>query len=221
MGELLVASFSLVIVLLRSEVDASLGTPVSQRWKPNSRVCTYKGSTGLYRRQFSTPSSSNQHNPDEQHVSPAIMATTSIKTSIPSHVTEASLIRILHDHQPIVNALAPGNTACKLMSGDPAAMESPCEYSVTAPTPIGTSTYPLTITNLPDGVDTLVQPKVPVGKLEIRAKWRVANAQLVEDVEIDGNFMTKRLVLPPSPVGWNLESSTSANVSLQNGKGQR
>jgi hypothetical protein len=134
--------------------------------------------------------------------SPTNMATACIKTPIPSHVTGASLIQILHDHQPIIDALAPGNTASKLMSGDPAAMGTPCVYSITAPTPIGTSTYPLTITNLLGGVDTLVQPKPPVGKLEIRAKWRVVNGELKEDVEIDGNFVTKRLVLLLVPVRW-------------------
>ena len=122
------------------------------------------------------------------------MATACIKTPIPSHITPASVIQILHNHQPIIDALAPGNTAFKLESGDPAAMGSPCVYSITAPTPMGTSTYPLTITNLLGGVDTLVQPKPPVGKLEIRAKWRVANGELREDVEIEGNFVTKRLV---------------------------
>ena len=127
------------------------------------------------------------------------MATACIKTPIPSQVTAASLIQILHDHQPIIDALAPGNTASKLMSGDPAAMGTPCVYNITAPTPIGTSTYPLTITNLLGGVDTLVQPKPPVGKLEIRAKWRVANGELKEDVEIDGNFVTKRFVLLTVP----------------------
>jgi len=122
------------------------------------------------------------------------MATSCIKTPIPSNITPTSLIQILHNHQPIIDALAPGNTAFKLESGDPAAMGSPCVYSITAPTPMGTSTYPLTITNLLGGVDTLVQPKPPVGKLEIRAKWRVANGELREDVEIEGNFVTKRLV---------------------------
>ena len=122
------------------------------------------------------------------------MATSCIKTPIPSNITPTSLIQILHNHQPIIDALAPGNTTFKLESGDPAAMGSPCVYSITAPTPMGTSTYPLTITNLLGGVDTLVQPKPPVGKLEIRAKWRVANGELREDVEIEGNFVTKRLV---------------------------
>lgn len=120
------------------------------------------------------------------------MAATSVKTSIPPNVTEASLIQTLHDHRSIINALAPEHTAAELVSGDPAVLGKPTVYSVTAPTPVGTSTYPLTITNVPGGVDTLVQPKPPVGKLEIKAKWRVAKGMLTEDVEIEGNFMTKR-----------------------------
>ena len=84
------------------------------------------------------------------------------------------------------------HTAAELVSGDPAVLGKPTVYSITAPTPVGTSTYPLTITNVPGGVDTLVQPKPPVGKLEIKAKWRVAKGMLTEDVEIEGNFMTKR-----------------------------
>lgn len=122
------------------------------------------------------------------------MATTSVVTSIPSHVSEASLIQALHDHVNIINALAPGNTAQTLVSGDAAMNGTPCLYDITAPTPVGTATYPLTITNLADGVDTLAQPKPPVGKLEIKAKWRVENGQLREDVVIEGNFVTKRSV---------------------------
>ncbi|KAM0722608.1 hypothetical protein Q7P37_002049 [Cladosporium fusiforme] len=121
------------------------------------------------------------------------MATTSVVTSVPSHVSEASLIKALHDHANIIDALAPGNTAQTLISGDPLYIGTPCVYNITAPTPVGTSTYPLTITNLADGVDTLAQPKPPVGKLEIKAKWRVAKGHLREDVVIDGNFMTKRM----------------------------
>lgn len=122
------------------------------------------------------------------------MATTSVLTPIPPNVTEASLLKTLHDHANIIDALAPGNTAQELLSGDPLFIGTPCVYNITAPTPVGMSTYPLTITNLADGVDTLAQPKPPVGKLEIRAKWRVGKEGLREDVVIDGNFVTKRLV---------------------------
>jgi hypothetical protein len=121
------------------------------------------------------------------------MATTCVKTAVPSNVNEAALIQILHTHKNIIDALAPGNSAATVVSGDPSAIGTPTQYSITAPTPVGTTqTYPLTITNVADGIDTFVQPKPPVGKLEIKSRWRVANGQLTEDVEIDGNFMTKR-----------------------------
>lgn len=46
---------------------------------------------------------------------------------------------------------------------------------------------------MPDGIDSLVNAKPPVGVLTIAGKWRVSNGQLVEDVEIDGNFMIKKM----------------------------
>ena len=55
------------------------------------------------------------------------------------------------------------------------------------------TTYKLTLTNVNDGVDSLVNAKPPVGTLNISAKWRVANGQLVEEVEIDANFMMKKM----------------------------
>lgn len=119
------------------------------------------------------------------------MPTTTISTPLPSGIDPQAIIAVLHDHETMIRALAPGFKDYKLISGD-AAGSGPCVYSVTAPTPVGTSTYPLTITNVSDGVDTLVQPKPPVGKLEIKGTWRVASGRLIEDVDIDGNFMTSR-----------------------------
>ena len=55
------------------------------------------------------------------------------------------------------------------------------------------TTYRLTLTNTPDGVDSLVNAKPPVGILTISGKWRVIDGKLVEDVEIDGNFMMKKM----------------------------
>ena len=47
------------------------------------------------------------------------------------------------------DALAPGNSAATIVSGDPSTIGSPTQYSITAPTPVGTTqTYPLTITNV-------------------------------------------------------------------------
>jgi len=116
---------------------------------------------------------------------------TSVVTPLSAGIDPRALIEVLHDHSAMINALAPGNTDAQLISGEPSGT-GPCVYHVTAPTPMGKSTYPLTITNVADGADTLVQPKPPVGKLEIKAKWRVADGKLSEMVEIDGNFMTKK-----------------------------
>ncbi len=55
------------------------------------------------------------------------------------------------------------------------------------------TTYKLTLTNVHDGVNSLVNAKPPVGILTIAGKWRVKNGQLVEEVEIDGNFMMKKM----------------------------
>lgn len=46
---------------------------------------------------------------------------------------------------------------------------------------------------MPDGVDSLVNAKPPVGVLTIAGKWRVKDGMLIEDVEIDGNFMMKKM----------------------------
>jgi hypothetical protein len=55
------------------------------------------------------------------------------------------------------------------------------------------TTYKLTLTNTPTGVDSLVNAKPPVGILTIAGQWRVADGKLSEDVEIDGNFMMKKM----------------------------
>jgi hypothetical protein len=55
------------------------------------------------------------------------------------------------------------------------------------------TTYTLTLTNTPSGVDSLVNAKPPSGVLTISGKWRVENSLLSEDVEIDANFMMKKV----------------------------
>jgi hypothetical protein len=55
------------------------------------------------------------------------------------------------------------------------------------------TTYKLTLTNVADGVDSLVNAKPPVGTLTIAGKWRVQGGMLTEDVVIDGNFMMKKV----------------------------
>jgi hypothetical protein len=53
--------------------------------------------------------------------------------------------------------------------------------------------YKLTLTNVAQGVDSLVNAKPPVGVLTISGKWRVSGGQLSEEVEIDANFMMKKV----------------------------
>lgn len=55
------------------------------------------------------------------------------------------------------------------------------------------TTYTLTLTNLTSGVDSLVNAKPPVGVLTISGKWRVKNGALSEEIDIDANFMMKKV----------------------------
>jgi hypothetical protein len=64
-----------------------------------------------------------------------------------------------------------------------------CTHILTFPQ----TTYKLTLTNVPTGVDTLVNAKPPVGTLTITGQWRVVGDKLVEEVQIDGNFMMKKM----------------------------
>ncbi|KAL5116312.1 hypothetical protein ACEQ8H_005770 [Pleosporales sp. CAS-2024a] len=67
-------------------------------------------------------------------------------------------------------------------------------YSITDRKPIGhVTTYTLTLTNTPTGVNSLVHAKPPVGVLAIAGTWRVAAGLLSEEVDIDANFMLKKV----------------------------
>jgi hypothetical protein len=55
------------------------------------------------------------------------------------------------------------------------------------------TTYKLTLTNVSEGVDSLVNAKPPVGILTISGKWRVADGKLSEEIDIDANFMMKKV----------------------------
>jgi hypothetical protein len=46
---------------------------------------------------------------------------------------------------------------------------------------------------VPSGVDSLVNAKPPIGVLTISGKWRVADGKLSEEVDIDANFMMKKV----------------------------
>ncbi|KAF2124484.1 hypothetical protein P153DRAFT_379568 [Dothidotthia symphoricarpi CBS 119687] len=111
--------------------------------------------------------------------------------STPLNGTDATVvITALHNHDLMIKTLCPALVSYAFESGD---KNSQATYTVTDKKPIGQTTYKLTITNVPNGVDTMVNAKPPVGILTIAGKWRVINGELVEDVEIDGNFMMKKV----------------------------
>ncbi|PSN65412.1 hypothetical protein BS50DRAFT_57559 [Corynespora cassiicola Philippines] len=118
------------------------------------------------------------------------MSTTNVSTAIPAGLDASSVLAALHNHELMIKTLCPALISFEFESGD---KNSQATYNITDKKPIGQTTYKLTLTNVADGVDSLVNANPPVGHLTISGKWRVANGQLVEDVEIDGNFMMKKM----------------------------
>ncbi|KAI9666057.1 MAG: hypothetical protein M1821_003992 [Bathelium mastoideum] len=118
------------------------------------------------------------------------MSTTSVKTPIPAGLTNEQVIATLHNHELMIKALCPALVSHQLESGD---ASSEAVYSVTDKKPIGQTTYKLTLTNVDGGVNSLVNAKPPVGTLTIAGKWRVEGGMLKEDVDIDGNFVMKKM----------------------------
>ncbi|KAH7121039.1 hypothetical protein B0J11DRAFT_439197 [Dendryphion nanum] len=118
------------------------------------------------------------------------MSTTNVSTPLPAGLSSDLVIAALHNHELMIKTLCPALVSYKFESGD---INSQATYCVTDKKPIGQTTYKLTLTNTPNGVDSLVNAKPPVGVLTIAGKWRVQDGKLVEDVEIDGNFMMKKM----------------------------
>ncbi|USP76270.1 hypothetical protein yc1106_03544 [Curvularia clavata] len=117
------------------------------------------------------------------------MPTSQISTSL-AGVDAAVVIKSLHNHDLMIKTLNPALISYAFESGD---KNSSAVYTVTDKKPIGQTTFKLTITNLSDGVDTLVNANPPVGTLAIKSKWRVMDGKLSEEIEIDGNFMIKKV----------------------------
>jgi len=118
--------------------------------------------------------------------------TSTISTPLPVDLTPSQLTNILHDHDAYIKLTCPQLISYEKESGDPSA--DSCVYKVIDKKPIGQTTYKLTLTNTPEGIDTLVNAKPPVGTLTIHGQWRVAEGKLVEVVNIDANMIMKKLV---------------------------
>ncbi|EDU43341.1 conserved hypothetical protein [Pyrenophora tritici-repentis Pt-1C-BFP] len=104
------------------------------------------------------------------------MPTSQISTPLKG-VDAAIVIAALHNHDLMIKDCLP----------------SAPTYTITDKKPIGQTTYTLTLTNVPDGVDSLVNAKPPVGILTISGKWRVTDGTLNESIDIDANFMMKKV----------------------------
>ncbi|CAI9629951.1 hypothetical protein GT037_007287 [Alternaria burnsii] len=117
------------------------------------------------------------------------MPTSQISTPL-NGVDAAIVISALHNHDLMIKTLCPALVSYAFESGDKATSAT---YTVTDKKPIGQTTYKLTLTNVPEGVDSLVNAKPPVGVLTISGKWRVANGKLSEEIDIDANFMMKKV----------------------------
>jgi hypothetical protein len=117
--------------------------------------------------------------------------TTTITTPIPTGVTPDAIIQILHDHESYIKLTCPLLISFKFESGDP---DSTATYNVTDKKPFGQTTFQLTLTNVGDGVETLVNAKPPMGTLTIKGKWCVADGNITEEVEIDAPFVMRKMV---------------------------
>ncbi|KAH0430136.1 hypothetical protein CKAH01_06352 [Colletotrichum kahawae] len=124
------------------------------------------------------------------------MPATVVSTPVPAGVDRNQVLAAMHNHDLMVKTLCPALVSYKLESGSVGLGQS-ATYSVTDKKPIGQTTYQLTISNLEDGVDTLVNAKPPVGTLVIQGKWRVvnegANLVLREEVDIEANMLMKKM----------------------------
>ncbi|KAF0326674.1 hypothetical protein K4K61_012283 [Colletotrichum sp. SAR11_59] len=124
------------------------------------------------------------------------MPSTVVSTPVPAGVDRNQVLTAMHNHDLMVKTLCPALVSYKLESGSVGLGQS-ATYSVTDKKPIGQTTYQLTISNLDDGVDTLVNAKPPVGTLVIQGKWRVvnegANLILREEVDIEANMLMKKM----------------------------
>ncbi|EQB47549.1 hypothetical protein CGCF415_v009093 [Colletotrichum fructicola] len=124
------------------------------------------------------------------------MPSTVVSTPVPAGVDRNQVLAAMHNHDLMVKTLCPALVSYKLESGSVGLGQS-ATYSVTDKKPIGQTTYQLTISNLEDGVDTLVNAKPPVGTLVIQGKWRVvnegANLILREEVDIEANMLMKKM----------------------------
>jgi hypothetical protein len=117
---------------------------------------------------------------------------TSVSTPLPTNCTPEAAIAVIHNHELYIKATCPSLISHSRLSGSPNIGE-PCVYDVTDKKPIGQTKFKLILTNVADGIDTLVNANLPVGELTISGKWRVADGVLREDVVIKANMLVRMM----------------------------
>ncbi|KAI1397842.1 hypothetical protein F4819DRAFT_490183 [Hypoxylon fuscum] len=128
---------------------------------------------------------------------------TTITTPLPAGCQPVGVLAYLHDHQAYIRITCPQIISHRRLSGPTISVvvpnDEPCAFEVTDRRPTGQTTYKLTLTNKPDGIDSLVEGKAPTGTMAIKTRWRVrsdaeAGNVLDEEVEIDSNMITKKII---------------------------
>ncbi|KAI2633932.1 hypothetical protein GGS21DRAFT_490845 [Xylaria nigripes] len=120
---------------------------------------------------------------------------TTISTPLPAGITEQAVLKILQNHELYIKTTCPQLVAQKRVSGaaEPE-LGQPCVYEITDKRPIGQTTFKMTLTNVTEGIDTIIEGKTPTGSMTIRSQWRVRAGKLDEIVEIESNIVTKKLI---------------------------
>ncbi|KAI0491160.1 hypothetical protein F4859DRAFT_520710 [Xylaria cf. heliscus] len=118
---------------------------------------------------------------------------TVIATPLPAEATEQALINSLHNHDLYIETTSPQLISRKRVSGTPG-LGQPCVYEIVDARVFGETTFGLTLTNVADGLDAVVEARAPTGAITIRSEWRARPGQLEELVLIESNLITKAIV---------------------------
>jgi hypothetical protein len=122
-----------------------------------------------------------------------------IKNLVSHYHRAVILIAALHNHFLYLKISNPDLVSSYLSSGpSPPSINSPCIYSVTSKSKGGVHTVEQEFVNYPKGVDTHVSIQLPVGgTMTIRAKWRVIDGILKEEVEIKARYLVQKIARGP------------------------
>ncbi|KAI1746277.1 hypothetical protein F4680DRAFT_400923 [Xylaria scruposa] len=116
-----------------------------------------------------------------------------IVTPLPEDTSEQAVISSLHDHDIYIQTTCPQLISRRLVSGTPG-LDLPCAYEIVDTRSFGEMRFGLTLTNVAEGVDALVEGRTPTGSMKVRSEWRVRAGKLQEVVDIECNLITKMIV---------------------------